>query len=191
MRSVQRGHTYATDGSIYFKIATLPSYGKLARLDHDGIQSGARDRLRRVRQGKRARLRAVEGDQAGRADLGRAASARAAPAGTSSARRWRCGCWANRRSTFTPAASTWSSRITRTRSRRSEGATGKEFLRFWFHVEHLLVDNEKMSKSLGNFYHGPGRARHLLVVDKQVLEVDPVTQNCLPVAPSLCAISFS
>ena len=67
----ERGHTYATDGSIYFKIATLPSYGKLARLDHEGIQSGARDRLRRVRQGERARLRVVEVDQAGRADLGR------------------------------------------------------------------------------------------------------------------------
>ena len=35
---------------------------------------------------------------------------------------------------------------------QSEGATGKEFSRFWFHVEHLLVDNQKMSKSLGNVY---------------------------------------
>ncbi|HWI16812.1 MAG TPA: class I tRNA ligase family protein, partial [Vicinamibacterales bacterium] len=38
----QRGHTYSSDGSIYFKISTLPTYGKLARLDHEGIQSGAR-----------------------------------------------------------------------------------------------------------------------------------------------------
>jgi cysteinyl-tRNA synthetase len=38
----QRGHTYSSDGSIYFKIATLPAYGKLARLDHEGIQAGAR-----------------------------------------------------------------------------------------------------------------------------------------------------
>src|SRR5512134_482509 len=37
-----RGHTYASDGSIYFKIATMPAYGKLARLDHAGIQAGAR-----------------------------------------------------------------------------------------------------------------------------------------------------
>ena len=35
---------------------------------------------------------------------------------------------------------------------QSEGATGKEFSRFWVHVEHLLVDNQKMSKSVGNFY---------------------------------------
>jgi len=36
------GHTYRSDGSIYFKIATLADYGKLARLDHSGIKSGAR-----------------------------------------------------------------------------------------------------------------------------------------------------
>jgi hypothetical protein len=37
-----RGHTYRSDGSIYYRIATLPGYGKLARLDHDGMQAGAR-----------------------------------------------------------------------------------------------------------------------------------------------------
>src|SRR5688572_3734263 len=38
----RNGHTYRSDGSIYFKISTLPDYGKLARLDHSGMQSGAR-----------------------------------------------------------------------------------------------------------------------------------------------------
>ena len=37
-----RGHTYRSDGSTYFKISTLPEYGRLARLDHSGIQAGAR-----------------------------------------------------------------------------------------------------------------------------------------------------
>ena len=37
-----RGHTYVSDGSIYFKISTMPDYGKLARLDHEGMQAGAR-----------------------------------------------------------------------------------------------------------------------------------------------------
>ena len=32
-------------------------------------------------------------------------------------------------------------------------ATGKEFVNYWLHSEHLLLDSEKMSKSLGNFYH--------------------------------------
>src|SRR2546421_2145445 len=35
---------------------------------------------------------------------------------------------------------------------QSEGVTGKKFVRYWLHCAHLLVDNQKMSKSLGNFY---------------------------------------
>ena len=38
---------------------------------------------------------------------------------------------------------------------QSEGATGKPFSRFWMHVEHLIVEDEKMSKSLGNIYTIP------------------------------------
>jgi len=35
---------------------------------------------------------------------------------------------------------------------QTEGVTGKQFVRYWLHCAHLLVDNQKMSKSLGNFY---------------------------------------
>jgi len=35
---------------------------------------------------------------------------------------------------------------------QSTGATGKKFVNYWLHVKHLLVENEKMSKSKGNFY---------------------------------------
>ncbi|MGH9445153.1 MAG: DALR domain-containing protein, partial [Terriglobia bacterium] len=54
---------------------------------------------------------------------------------------------------------------------QSEGATGKPFARFWLHAEHLIVNGEKMSKSLGNFYtlrdlvaqgHRPSAIRYLL-----------------------------
>ena len=38
---------------------------------------------------------------------------------------------------------------------QSEGATNKQFARFWVHVEHLLIDEEKMSKSLGNVFNLP------------------------------------
>src|SRR3954462_15640071 len=41
-RLEKNGHTYRSDGSIYFKISTLPAYGKLAHLDHEGMQPGAR-----------------------------------------------------------------------------------------------------------------------------------------------------
>jgi cysteinyl-tRNA synthetase len=55
---------------------------------------------------------------------------------------------------------------------QSEGATGKPFCRFWMHVEYLLVDDQKMSKSLGNTYtvpelvakgHRPSAVRYLLL----------------------------
>src|SRR5262249_14891864 len=38
---------------------------------------------------------------------------------------------------------------------QSEGATGRPFSRFWFHVEHLFVEHEKMSKSIGNVHTLP------------------------------------
>ena len=38
----KNGHTYVSDGSIYFKIATLPKYGQLARLDPEAMKPGAR-----------------------------------------------------------------------------------------------------------------------------------------------------
>jgi cysteinyl-tRNA synthetase len=53
----------------------------------------------------------------------------------------------------------------------SEAATGKTFVRYWLHAEHLLVDHEKMSKSVGNFAtmrelfsygHKPSSVRFLL-----------------------------
>jgi cysteinyl-tRNA synthetase len=55
---------------------------------------------------------------------------------------------------------------------QSEGATGRPFARFWLHAEHLLVEGEKMAKSLGNFYtlrdllgrgHDPLAIRYLLI----------------------------
>jgi cysteinyl-tRNA synthetase len=54
---------------------------------------------------------------------------------------------------------------------QSEGATGKPFARYWLHAEHLLVEGEKMSKSLGNFFtmrdlygrgHKPSALRYAL-----------------------------
>jgi cysteinyl-tRNA synthetase len=38
---------------------------------------------------------------------------------------------------------------------QSEGVTGKKFVRYWLHCAHLLVDGQKMAKSLGNFHTVP------------------------------------
>ncbi len=55
---------------------------------------------------------------------------------------------------------------------QSEAFTGKKFVNYWFHNEHLLVDGRKMSKSLGNYYtlrdlltknYNPKAIRYLLL----------------------------
>ena len=100
----ERGHTYRSDGSIYFKIATFPEYGKLARLDHAGIKSGARvdsDKYDKENARDFVVWKATkEGEPTWDPGL-----VRGGPAGTSSARRWRSGSSARPRSTSTPAVS--------------------------------------------------------------------------------------
>ena len=147
----QRGHTYTSDGSIYFKIATLPSYGKLARLDHEGIQAGAR----------------VDSDEYDKESARDFVLWKATKAGEPS---WDVGCGPGRPG-WHIECSAMALRLLgespidihtggvdlvfphhENEIAQSEGATGKEFSRFWFHIEHLLVDNQKMSKSVGNVY---------------------------------------
>ena len=71
------------------------------------------------------------------------------------ARRWRCGCLASRRSTSTAGGIDLIFPHHENEIAQSEGATRKPFSRFWVHVEYLLVNAEKMSKSLGNTYTIP------------------------------------
>ena len=146
----QRGHTYTSDGSIYFKINTLPSYGKLARLDHEGMQSGAR----------------VDSDEYDKESARDFVLWKATKPGEPT---WDCGCGPGRPG-WHIECSAMAQRLLgesidihtggvdlvfphhENEIAQSEGANGKEFSRFWFHIEHLLVDNAKMSKSLGNVY---------------------------------------
>ena len=144
-----------SDGSIYFKISTLPDYGKLAHLDHEGMKPGARvDSDNYAKEDARDFVlwKATKPDEP-TWDVGRSAgTARLAPRvlgdGAAAARRT-----ADRHSRRRHRPDL--SRITRTRSRRAKGATGKPFSRFWMHVEYLIVDEQKMSKSLGNTYTIP------------------------------------
>ena len=147
----ERGHTYASDGSIYFKISTLPSYGKLARLDHDGIQPGARidsDEYDKESARDFVLWKATKPDEP----------------------TWNVGCGPGRpgwhiecsamalRLLGEPPIDIHTGGVDlvfphhENEIAQSEGATGREFSRFWFHIEHLLVDNQKMSKSVGNVY---------------------------------------
>ena len=104
-RSSSNGHTYRSDGSIYFKIATLPELRPAGAARSRRHEAG---RARRLATTTRRKTRATSccGRRPSRASRrGTSSIRRAVPAGTSSARRWRCGCSASRRSTSTPAAS--------------------------------------------------------------------------------------
>ena len=145
-----RGHAYRSDGSVYFKIATYPDYGKLARLDHEGIRPGVR----------------IDSDQYAKHDARDFVLWKAT---TPNEPTWDFGVGAGRPG-WHIECSAMALRLLgespidihaggvdlvfphhENEIAQAEGATGKTFARFWLHVEHLLIDqNDKMSKSRGN-----------------------------------------
>ena len=149
-RLEQRGHTYQSNGSIYFKISTLSSYGKLARLDHEGMQDGAR----------------VDSDDYAKENARDFALWKASGPDEPS---WDFGVGPGRPG-WHIECSAMALRLLdgapidihaggvdlifphhENEIAQSEGSTGETFSRFWFHVEHLLLDKGiKMSKSIGN-----------------------------------------
>ena len=114
----KNGHTYrARVGLFQDRDASAVRPARAARSRR--LEGGRPRRLGQLRQRQRARFRAVEGDEAGRAELGLRIRPRPARAGTSSARRWRCACWESRPSTSTAAASISFFLITKTRLPRA------------------------------------------------------------------------
>ena len=150
----RRGHTYVSDGSIYFKISTWPGYGKLARLDHDGMKPGAR----------------VDSDSYAKEDARDFVLWKAAKPGEPTwdvvdppgRPGWHLECSAMAlRLLGTPPIDIHAGGIDlifphhENEIAQSEGATGQPFSRFWVHVDYLIVNEQKMSKSLGNTYTIP------------------------------------
>jgi cysteinyl-tRNA synthetase len=158
----KNGHTYSTDGSIYFRISTFPEYGRLARLDHGGIKSGAR----------------VDSDKYDKEDARDFVLWKASKPGEPS---WE--------PALPPGRPGWHIECSAMAAEllgelpidihgggvdlifphheneiaQAEGAAKRQFSRYWVHVEHLMIENEsdhaessgaeKMSKSLGNVYN--------------------------------------
>ena len=82
---IDKGFAYASGGDVYFDVTRAPEYGKLSHRDPEELQAGARIEPT-VAEAAPGRLRPLEGLEARRAVLGEPLGARAAPAGTSSAR---------------------------------------------------------------------------------------------------------
>jgi len=150
----KNGHTYVSDGSIYFKISTQPDYGKLAHLDHEGMKSGARvDSDNYAKEDARDFVlwKATKPDEPTWTVVD--------PPGRPG---WHleCSAMALRLLGESPI-DIHAGGIDlifphhENEIAQSEGATGKLFSRFWMHVEYLIVEEKKMSKSLGNTYTIP------------------------------------
>ena len=146
-----KGHTYRSDGSVYFKISTLAEYGKLARLDHEGIKPGARidtDKYEKEDARDFVLWKATKPEEP-TWDFG------VGPGRPG----WHIECSAMARRLLGDTIDIHCGGVDlifphhENEIAQSEGATGKPFSRFWFHVEHLMMDDgEKRSKSLGNVF---------------------------------------
>src|SRR5476649_427637 len=150
----KNGHTYVSDGSIYFKISTQPDYGKLAHLDFEGMKPGARvdtDTYAKDDARDFVLWKATKPDEPTWTEVD--------PPGRPG---WHleCSAMALRLIGESPI-DIHAGGIDlifphhENEIAQSEGATGKRFSRFWMHVEYLIVDEKKMSKSLGNTYTIP------------------------------------
>jgi cysteinyl-tRNA synthetase len=148
----KKNFTYPSDGSIYYRIAKFPDYGKLSKIDVSGMQAGASERIDTDRYEKEnARDFALwkapkTGEHFWETEIG---------AGRPG---WHIECSAMAMKYLGDTLDIHTGGIDlafphhENEIAQSEGATGKPFVRYWLHAEHLLVDGQKMSKSLGNFY---------------------------------------
>jgi cysteinyl-tRNA synthetase len=146
----KKSYTYASEGSIYYRIAKFPNYGKLSKIDVSGIQAGARvdvDRYEKESARDFALWKAPkQGEHFWETEIGPGRPG------------WHieCSAMAMKYLGETLDIHTGGSDLAfphhENEIAQSEAATGKPFVRYWMHAEHLLVEGEKMSKSLGNFY---------------------------------------
>jgi cysteinyl-tRNA synthetase len=146
----EKGHTYVTDGSTYFRIATFPRYGELAHLDHAGLKAGAR----------------VDVDDYGKDDPRDFVLWKARKPGEQSWETplgigrpgWHIECSAMSMKYLGESFDIHTGGVDNifphheNEIAQSEAATGKPFVRYWLHAEHLQdAVGEKMSKRLKNF----------------------------------------
>jgi cysteinyl-tRNA synthetase len=147
------GHAYKSDGSIYYRIASFPEYGKLSRISFAGNIAGASDRIDTDRYDKEdARDFALWKESPSPTETGwDAAIGRGRPG-------WHIECSAMSMKYLGETFDIHAGGIDlvfphhENEIAQSEGATGKQFVRYWIHFEHLKVEGETMSKSKGNYY---------------------------------------
>ena len=149
-RLQEKSFTYSGEGSIYYRITKFPDYGKLSKIDVTGIQAGARvdnDRYEKESARDLALWKAPKpGEHFWETPIGPGRPG------------WHIECSAMAMHYLGETIDIHTGGIDlafphhENEIAQSEGATGKKFVNYWMHAEHLLVEGEKMSKSLGNFF---------------------------------------
>jgi len=147
------GHAYRSDESIYYRIASFPEYGKLSKINFAGNIAGASERIQKDKYDKEDardfalwKGPATETEPAWDAPIGRGRPG------------WHIECSAMSMKYLGETFDIHAGGIDlvfphhENEIAQSEGATGKPFVRYWIHFEHLKVDGETMSKSKGNYY---------------------------------------
>src|SRR5918992_3484659 len=155
-RLLDTNHAYKSDGSIYYRIASFSDYGKLSKINFAGNIAGASERILTDRYDKEDardfalwKEPATETEPAWDTEIGRGRPG------------WHIECSAMSMKYLGETFDIHCGGVDlifphhENEIAQSEGATGKSFARFWVHVEHLLIDEEKMSKSLGNVFNLP------------------------------------
>jgi cysteinyl-tRNA synthetase len=148
-RLIDKGHAYAVDGDVYFRVASFKDYGKLSKRNLDDMKAGAR----------------VEVDERKADPLDFAlwkASKPGEPAWDSpwgpGRPGWHIECTAmgfkHLGETFDIHAGGKDLIFPHHENEiaQSEASSGKKFVNYWLHNGFVNINQEKMSKSLGNFF---------------------------------------
>ncbi|HWQ31530.1 MAG TPA: cysteine--tRNA ligase [Blastocatellia bacterium] len=166
------GHTYESEGSTYFRIATFDNYGRLSKMNFEGNIAGASER--------------VDADEYEKADARDFVLWKAAKPGEPfwetelgpGRPGWHLECSAMSMKALGETFDIHAGGVDlvfphhENEIAQSEGATGRPFVRYWVHAEFLMVEGQKMSKRLGNYYtfrdlvkmgHTPRAIRYLLL----------------------------
>ncbi len=147
---VDKGYAYSSEGSIYYKVSAFPPYGQLAHIDFSGVRDGARvdsDKYDKENARDFVLWKAVkEGEPFWETPFGPGRPG------------WHIECSAMSMKFLGETFDIHSGGSDlifphhENEIAQSEAASGKPFVKVWVHAEHLVVNGEKMSKSLGNFF---------------------------------------
>lgn len=145
---VQKGIAYATNDGVYYNVEKFPNYGKLSGKNTEDLQEGARVEVNELKQSPldfALWKKAKPGEPFWQSPWGDGRPG------------WHieCSAMSCKHLGETFDIHTGGSDLVfphhENEIAQSEAATGKPFVRYWMHYGFLNIDNEKMSKSLGNF----------------------------------------